>query len=76
MLDFEHHTDETVNMSCVLDKTWHLHQSMTKYNPIFLKTCILGYLRIWYPVGNKSGLKGKPICVTFLLLDCTPNEAS
>ena len=23
-----------------------------------------------------SGLKGKPNCVTFLLLDCTPNEAS
>ena len=76
MQDFEHHTDETGDMSCVLYKTWHLHQSMTKYNPNFLKTCILGYLRIWYPVGNKSGLKGKPNCVTFLFLDYTPNEAS
>ena len=49
---------------------------MTKYNPNFLKTFILGYLHIWDPVGNKSGLKGKPNCVTFLHLDYTPNEAS
>ena len=49
---------------------------MTKYNPNFLKTCIQGYLCIWDPVGNKSGQKGKPNSVTFLLLDYTPNEAS